>query len=146
MCNIWEEITTIMNTGKLISWYCYWHYKVNVIKYISHMVFINLKQSQLIKRDSFVILFDEQVNHLSPHDALKHHFKSLKTHLIFLQPRVSEWKLPLNWHTNTSQFSLIFKPHQIIPIHYNAACNGWRWQCIKTVFILKKRISIKQGY
>ena len=31
---------------------------------------------------------------LSPHDALKHHFKSLKTDLILLQPRVLERKLP----------------------------------------------------
>ena len=30
-------------------------------------------------------------NPLSPHDALKHHFTSLKTDLIFLQPRVAEW-------------------------------------------------------
>ena len=29
-------------------------------------------------------------NPLSPHDALKHHFTSLKTDLIFLQPRVLE--------------------------------------------------------
>ena len=30
------------------------------------------------------------INPLSPHDALKHHFTSLKTDLIFLQPRVYE--------------------------------------------------------
>ena len=30
------------------------------------------------------------LNRLSPHDALKHHLTSLKTHLIFLQPRVFE--------------------------------------------------------
>ena len=30
------------------------------------------------------------LNPLSPHDELKHHFTSLKTHLIFLQPRVLE--------------------------------------------------------
>ena len=29
-------------------------------------------------------------NPLGPHDALKHHFKSLKTDLIILQPRVLE--------------------------------------------------------
>ena len=28
------------------------------------------------------------LNPLSPHDALKHHLKSLKTDLIFLQPRL----------------------------------------------------------
>ena len=31
---------------------------------------------------------------LSPHDALKHHFTSLKTYLIFLQPRVLKRKFP----------------------------------------------------
>ena len=34
------------------------------------------------------------LNPLSPHDALKHHFTSLKTQLISLQPRVLEGKLP----------------------------------------------------
>ena len=34
------------------------------------------------------------INPFSPHDALKHHFTSLKTHLIFLQQRVLEQKLP----------------------------------------------------
>ena len=33
-------------------------------------------------------------NPLSPHDALKHHFTSLKADLIFLQQRVSEQKFP----------------------------------------------------
>ena len=32
----------------------------------------------------------EYLNPLSPHDALKHHFTSLKTNLIFLQPTVLE--------------------------------------------------------
>ena len=30
----------------------------------------------------------QRFNPLSPHDALKHHFTSLKTILIFLKPRV----------------------------------------------------------
>ena len=36
------------------------------------------------------------VNPVSPHDALKHHFTSLKTHLIiiFLQPRLLKRKFP----------------------------------------------------
>ena len=34
------------------------------------------------------------INPLSPHDALKHHFTSLKTDLIFLQPRVLKRKFP----------------------------------------------------
>ena len=33
-------------------------------------------------------------NPLSPHDALKHHFTSLKTDLIFLKPRVLIRKFP----------------------------------------------------
>ena len=60
------------------------------------------------------------INPLSPHDALKHHFTSLKTGLIFLQPRVLERKYPRKWFTNTWQFSVIFKPHQIIFIHYKS--------------------------
>ena len=33
-------------------------------------------------------------NPLSPHDALKHHFTSMKTDLIFIQQRVLERKFP----------------------------------------------------
>ena len=40
-------------------------------------------------------------NPLSPHDALKHHFTSLKTDLVFLQLRVLEPKFPGNRFTNT---------------------------------------------
>ena len=45
-----------------------------------------------IRRTDFVTSSPTTVliNPLSPHDALKHHFKSLKTDLIFLQPGVSE--------------------------------------------------------
>ena len=60
------------------------------------------------------------LNPLSPHDALKHHFTSLKTDLIFLQPSVLERKFPWDWLANTWQFSLIFKPHEIIFIHYKS--------------------------
>ena len=35
-------------------------------------------------------------NPLGPPDALKHHFTSLKTELIFLQQRVLEQKFPWN--------------------------------------------------
>ena len=42
---------------------------------------------------------------LSPHDALKHHFTSLKTDLIFLQLTVLEGIFPWNSFTNTWQFS-----------------------------------------
>ena len=34
----------------------------------------------------------QRFNPLSPHDALMHHFTSLKIDLIFLQPRVLERK------------------------------------------------------
>ena len=48
-------------------------------------------------------------NRLSPHDALKHHFTSLKTDLISLQPRVSERKFPWNWFINEKIFFCNFK-------------------------------------
>ena len=70
-------------------------------------------------------------NPFSPHDALKHHLTSLRTDLIFLQQRVLERKFPWNWRPNTWQFSLIFKPHQIISIHYKSriatAIRGLYW-------------------
>ena len=37
------------------------------------------------------VIISHFVNPLSPHDALKHHFTSLKTDLIFLQLRILEW-------------------------------------------------------
>ena len=44
----------------------------------------------------FILSFSDYItcifNPLSPHDALKHHFTSLKTYLIFSQPRVLENK------------------------------------------------------
>ena len=40
-------------------------------------------------------------NPLDPHDALKHHFTSLKTDLILLQLGVLGLKFPRNWFTNT---------------------------------------------
>ena len=42
--------------------------------------------------DDFLQLFT--FNPLSPHDALKHHFTSLKTDLIFLELGVLESKFP----------------------------------------------------
>ena len=48
---------------------------------------IQIKRKELTK--TFMM-----INPLSPHDALKHHFTSLKTDLIFLQPRVLERKFP----------------------------------------------------
>ena len=69
-----------------------------------------------------------RLNPLSPHDALKHHFTFLKIELIFLQLGVLVWKSKWNWFTNTWQFSLIFKPHQIIFIHYKSRIAAWQWQ------------------
>ena len=57
-------------------------------------------------------------NLLSPHDALRHHFTSLKTDWIFLQPRLLKWKFPWNRFANTWNFFKFFKPHQVIFIHY----------------------------
>ena len=80
---------------------------------------------------SCVVLCIVSVNPLSPHDALMHHFTFQKTDLSFLQPRVLEWKFPWNWFTNTWQFSLIFKPHEVIFIHYKSriatAIRGLSW-------------------
>ena len=41
-----------------------------------------------------VVISSAEVNPLSPHDALKYHLTSLKTDLIFIQPRVLERKFP----------------------------------------------------
>ena len=46
-------------------------------------------QLQLAENLNF---FVQCFNPFSPHDALKHHFTSLKTDLIFLQPGVLERK------------------------------------------------------
>ena len=37
---------------------------------------------------------DRCINPLSPHDAIKHNFTSMKTYLFFLQQRVLERKFP----------------------------------------------------
>ena len=58
-----------------------------------------------------------KVNPLSPHDALKHYFRSPKADLISLQQRVWKRKFPWNWSTNTWQIYLLFHPHQMIFIH-----------------------------
>ena len=62
----------------------------------------------------------QRFNPLSPRDALKNHFTSLKTDLIFQQLRILDWKFLCNWFTNTWQFSLIFHPLQVIFIHYKS--------------------------
>ena len=50
------------------------------------------------------------LNPLRPHDALKHHFISLKTDLIFIQPRVLEREFLCNWLTNTWVIVITFPP------------------------------------
>ena len=48
-------------------------------------------------RNAWLCMFENQnhmLNPLSPHDASKHHFTSLKTYLIFLKLRVLERKFP----------------------------------------------------
>ena len=42
----------------------------------------------------YLHIFHDFLNPLSPHDALKHHFSSLKTQFISLQLRVLEGKCP----------------------------------------------------
>ena len=57
---------------------------------------------------------------LRSHDAIKHHFTSRKTDLIFLQLGVFQGKFPWNYFSNIWQFSLIFRPLQVIFIHYKS--------------------------
>ena len=67
-------------------------------------------------------------NPLSPNDALKHHFTSLKTDLIVQSLRFLERKFPWNWFTKTWQFSVIFKSYQIIFMHYKSRiATAIRW-------------------
>ena len=87
-----------------------------IVRFLSDLLFL-LIEFALLLANSFQIVI-HLINPLNPHDALKHHFTSLRTDLIFLQLRVLERKFPSSWFTNTWQFSVIFKPHQIIFIHY----------------------------
>ena len=47
--------------------------------------------SSILLAEEITVIWEKHVrfniNPLGPHDALKHHFTSLKTDLIFLQPR-----------------------------------------------------------
>ena len=99
--------TKIKNLSSSSLWTC-----------LHHMVML---RSQNKISDFFMILaWACPFNPLNPHDALKHHFTSLKTDLIFLYPRILKRKFPRNWFTNTWQFSLLFHPHEIIFIHYKS--------------------------
>ena len=90
-----------------------------------------LYSTPLSANNNSTIIVYNLFNPLSPHDASKHHFISLKTDLIFLQQRVLERKFPRNWFASTWQFSLIFKPPQVIFIHYKSriavAISGLLW-------------------
>ena len=85
----------------------------------------NVKQKQLRPRlpdfTAHLIQPKLHLNPLSPHDALKHHFTSLKIDLIFLQPIGFRTKISMNFFTNKWSFSLMFKPHQNIFIHYKSS-------------------------
>ena len=70
-----------------------------------------LPQSPTTHRDNDKSLYS--FNPLNPHDALKHHFTTLKTDLIFLQLMVLEGKFPWSSFTTTWQFSLIFQQRKI---------------------------------
>ena len=83
----------------------------NAMKHMRMRNMVNVHRSGVCRHRHVNVIFSEAkrqscFNPLSPHDALKHHFTSLKTDLIFLQLRVLERKFPLNWLTNTWQFSL----------------------------------------
>ena len=56
------------------------------------------------------------INPLSPHDALKHQFTSLKTYQIFLQLGAYNE----NFHETGLPILGNFKPHQVISIHYKS--------------------------
>ena len=57
---------------------------------------------------------------LNPHDALKHHFTSLKTDFIWSKPRVLVRKFSMKLVYKYMVIIFIFKPHQIIFIHYKS--------------------------
>ena len=67
------------------------------------------------------------LNPLSPHDALKEHFTSLKTHLIILQLRVLERKFPLNWFTNTIFFNFSPTSNHLHPLQVENCDSGLLW-------------------
>ena len=57
----------------------------NKNRFINNVLLIPHRMSEPLS-----ILFTLSFNFLSPHDAIKHHFTSLKTDLIFLQVGVLE--------------------------------------------------------
>ena len=73
-------------------------HKLNKYEYFYSLEVVSRSHRPQVQVDTnYLYLF----NPLSPRDALKHHFTSLKTDLISLQLGVLERKFPLNWFTNT---------------------------------------------
>ena len=66
------------------------------------ILILRINQKVVHCGDKFKCCQLNSFNPLSPHNALTHHFTSLKTDLIFLQLGVLEWKFPWHWFTNTS--------------------------------------------
>ena len=83
--------------------------------YPAKIYYFNFQQLQVVSRyrdsqpqvaENYLYLFYPRPNILmfnpsSPYDALKHHFTSLKTYLIFSQIRVLEGQFRWNFSKNT---------------------------------------------
>ena len=63
-----------------------------IFSYHPPHVIQNYFQTQILTHCVYHMIFTESFNPSSPHDALKHHFTSLKTQFISLQLRVLEGK------------------------------------------------------
>ena len=87
-----------------------------------NQTFANLAVKKTITTSiSVIVQANKTINPIRLHDALKRHFTSLKTHLVFLQLGVLEYKFPWNCFTHTWQlFSFIFYPLHVIFIHYKS--------------------------
>ena len=60
--------------------------------------YVDVAEDTSLSLDGWMVLY---INPLGPHDALKHHFTSLKTDLICIQLGVLDGKFPWNRFTNT---------------------------------------------
>ena len=87
------------------------HVNVSSKPYPAESIYLNFQPRKVVSRyrdpqphvvENYSYLFNFRLNiykswmfyPLSPHDAIRHHFTSLKRDLIFLQPRVLEQKFP----------------------------------------------------
>ena len=57
--------------------------------------------TKMVKEGSFRINAKLVKEELNPHDALKHHFESLRTDIIFLITRGFRMKMFMSWFNNT---------------------------------------------